>query len=246
MLTSVHVADIGAAGAVWRPPKPDKVVGLVHADGGFVARLQPSLKPSLEAGRVVMLGVWKTESSLNAFLATTPFGDGWHARCEQVRAAGEWPGVAEGLGEARTPEAEEPLIVVGRSKVNLTKSVDFYKYWAEAAGTFELADGLRWGCSFVGTPYFGSITMWRSSSQMLKAAYETRSGFGNATAPLEAEFGDDGGESFGAFGEGGHRGAMTAMGHRRLLAEWSYLRLRPLRLSGSVSGRDPLTTRVFD
>ena len=248
MLTSVHIAEIGKTGPVWRPPKSGKVAGLFRADGGVVARLQSSVRPQLDAGRVAMVGRWESESSLAAFLSTTPFGNGWTARCEPIRASGQWPGVEKDLPSERAPERDEPVIVIGQAKVNLTKSIEFSKFLAESAGAMSGSESLRWGCTYVGAPFYGSITMWRSTAEMVRWAYEMRAGFGNTTAPLEAEV-DEVPERYrdiAAFGEGGHRGAITAMDHHKFFASWSYVRLRPLRLTGSVTGVNELTSRVFD
>ncbi len=246
MLTSVHVADIGAIGPIWRPPKMTKVPGLVRADGGMAARLSAKASPKLDPGRVIMVARWQSESSLVSFLSTTgsAFADGWVARCEPIRAFGKWEGVESTLPATRVPETDEPVIVVAQSKIKWGRALDLVKFNAEASGTMMMSNALKWGSTYVGTPWFGSVTMWQSAEQMVKAVYETRSGFGNATAPLEAEMGPSQTDP-AAYGEGGHRGAMTANEHSPFFDESVYVRLRPLGLEGAVSGSNPLTSRIF-
>lgn len=246
MLTSVHVADIGAIGPVWRPPKMTKVPGLVRADGGMAARLTAKLSPKLDPGRVMMVARWQSESSLDAFLSTTgsAFAKGWVARCEPIRAFGKWKGVESTLPSERVPETDEPVIVVSQTKIKWGRALDLVKFNAEASGTMMMSNALKWGSTYVGTPWFGSVTLWQSSEQMVKAVYETRSGFGNATAPLASEMAPSQVEPV-AYGEGGHRGAMTAHEDSSFFDQSVYVRLRPLRLQGAVSGSYPLTSRIF-
>ncbi len=247
MLTSVHVADIGPKAPLWRPPKAKSVPGLVRADGGMTARLSSSVLPAIEPGRVAMVARWQTESSLESYLATTgsDFRDGWTARCEPLRATGEWPGVERDLPTSREPEKDEPVIVVTQSLINWSRVMPLLKFNAEANGTMLMSDSLRWGCTFIGTPWFGTITMWRSATAMVEAVYNTRSGFGNATAPLEGEIAPPKhGEAH--YGEGGHRGAMSVHGSQPFFRKSTYVRLRPLQMKGTIVGKNPLNRLVFD
>lgn len=246
MLTSVHVADIGAIGPVWRPPRKAKVPGLVRADGGMAARLTSKVTPKLDPGRVIMVARWQSESSLAAFLSTTgsQFANGWTARCEPIRATGKWEGVEETLPSERAPETDEPVIVVTQSKIKWGRALDLVKFNADASGTMLMSNSLKWGSTYVGTPWFGSVTVWQSATEMVNAVYETRSGFGNATAPLESEMEPATYEPI-AYGEGGHRGAITAHQDSSFFDESVYVRLRPLKLDGNVKGSNPLSSSVF-
>ncbi len=212
----------------------------------MAARLTSSMSPKLDPGRVVMVARWQSESSLDAYLSTTgsAFADGWVARCEPVRAVGEWTGIEPNLPSARTPERDEPIIVVAQTKIKWGRAMDLVKFTAEASGTMMMSNALKWGSTYVGAPAFGSVTMWQSAAEMVDAVYNHRSGFGNATAPLETEM-DRATTEPAAYGEGGHRGAVTANDHSPFFEKWAYVRLRPLRLSGEVAGNNPLTSRVF-
>ena len=245
MLTSVHVADVGPKAPLWRPPK--SIAGLTRADGGMTARLSSSAKPAIEMGRIAMIASWQSESSLDSFLDTVgrEFRDGWSARCEVIRASGKWPGVPTDVPSERTPEKDEPVIVVSRAQIHLPKLATVLKFNAEANGAMLMSDSLRWGTTFSAGSLFGSITMWRSAEAMAKAAYDVRSGFGNVTALLKDEVdGVRDGEGF--HGEGGHRGAMGQNVSDPLYKEFSYVRLRPLSIKGTVVGKNPLNRQVFD
>ena len=247
MLTSVHVADIGPKAPFWRPPKPKSVAGLVRADGGMTARLSSSTVPQFDLGRIAMVARWQSESSLEAYLTTngSDLRDGFVARCEPIRATGAWPGVEESLPSGREAEKDEPIIVVTQSLINWSRLVPLMKFNAEASGTMMMSDSLRWGSTFVGTPWFGSVTIWRSAAAMVEAVYNTRSGFGNATAPLEGEMTPpEHGEAH--YGEGGHRGAMTAHDDSSFFRKSTYVRLRPLSIRGRVTGKNPLDRLIFN
>src|SRR6478735_1005586 len=106
MITSVHIADMGATSAVTlRAPKPGSIPGLRQADVGLAAPLSPNLLPSPQIGRSVMVAFWEDDVALDGFLDDHPlarkFADGFHVRLEPLRVFGGWKGQLDGVPESR-------------------------------------------------------------------------------------------------------------------------------------------------
>lgn len=95
-----HLAEVPAvlgARTLLRPPTPDTVAGLDHAECLATMRLgAPVVSPDrLQLRRLAVFAQWRDEAAVDRFLATNGLGralaEGWHVRLEYLR---RWSTVA--------------------------------------------------------------------------------------------------------------------------------------------------------
>ncbi|KAG1648674.1 hypothetical protein GQR58_029664 [Nymphon striatum] len=175
MITSVHVANIGATAGLFRPPKSTSIPGLIQADGGVSVRLNGSVVPDVDFKRAVLIARWADQESLDSFRSSHALGQkfstGWTAILEPIRATGEWAGVDPDLPKVRTAAADEPVAVITQSRADLTKLLPLVKANAAASESIMAQPGLAWGCIFTAFPRFGTLTLWDSAPQLVEGAY---------------------------------------------------------------------------
>ena len=218
MLTSVHVANIGPSGLVFRAPKPAKVDGLISADGGIASILGPSFLPKIQPTRVGMIAFWEDQGALDDFLASHPTAErlagGWQARLEPLRAYGSWPGLDDATPKSRQVDTEGPVVVTTLARLKWTRAREFFATTAKAEGQVMNADGLIWATGFGAPPFLGTISLWESAQAAHDYAY------GTAESP--------------------HPDAIAVDRGRTFHHEKAFIRFRPLAATGSVDGKNPL------
>lgn len=217
MLTTVHVANIGAGGPLFRPPKPGDVPGLRSADGGLASILGPSFLPRLQFTRVGMVAFWDHEEALEAFLDSHPMAEklagGWIARLQPLRAYGDWPGLDPPVRRSRTVESVGPVVVTTLARLKWNRARQFFSTSARAEGQLSETPGLIWACGFGSPPFLGTVSLWESAHATVDYAYRQGRPHHEAIAADRAD----------------------TFHHRK-----AFIRYRILSAVGSVSGKNPL------
>ena len=217
MVTSIHVANVGARAAVFRAPKPADVPGLLSADGGITSVLGPAYFPRLQLRRVGMIAFWEDDASLDEFLgshqAAQRLAGGWHARLEPLRAYGTWPGLDGNVAHGRAVRTAAPVLVSTLARLKWSRARQFFSTSAKAEGQVRDAPGLIWATGFGSPPFLGTISLWESAQAAADYAYATHTP---------------------------HAEAIETDRAKTFHHEKAFIRFRVLSSSGSVDGRNPL------
>jgi hypothetical protein len=218
---SMHIADVGvgkALGLVRRSPSRWRIRGLRHGDIGLAAPLSASVRPSPSIGRVAFIGFWESDASLAAFVGEHPIGrllnGGWHAALEPVRVFGSWPGLAADLSRSRDTALEGAAVVVTLGRLRLSQAARFLRASARAQEAALQAPGALWATAFARPPFVATCSVWASVDALKAYAY----------ADVDA----------------GHPRAIAANDARAFHHQSAFVRFRPTRVEGSLSGRNPL------
>lgn len=218
MVTSVHVATIGARAALFRAPKPADVPGLISADAGLTGALSGSVLPRPNLKQVAMIAFWEDEAALDGFLAShksaTALRGGWQARLEPLRAHGDWPGLDPDIRRTRTAESEGPVVVTTLGRLKLSQAIRFLKTSAPAEERVMQAPGMLWATGFGQPPFVATISIWESAQASIDYAY------GEAQPEHAEAIGIDRARTF----------------HR----EKAFIRYLPLRIEGDAGGSNPV------
>ena len=219
MITSVHIAEFGLSGGLFRGIKAANVRGLLSADGGPLAALGPAVLPRADLKRVGMVGFWESEQALDDFLMTNPTGkklaDGWQARLAPLRAYRTWPGLPAETPKARTVTTDGPVAVTTLAKLKLTNAYRFFKTSAKAEARVVTSPGLIWASGFGGLPFAATLSLWESAQAAHDYAY-------GAAQPE-------------------HSDAVAVDRAKTFHREKAFVRYRILSVSGEMtSGRNPI------
>lgn len=175
MITSVHIAEFGLSGAMFRGVKPAQVPGLLSADGGPLAQLGPAVLPRPDIKRIGMVAFWESEDALDDFVTSNPTGkrlaEGWQARLSPLRAYGTWPGLPADTPKARTVTTEGPVAVTTLAKLKLAHAYRFFKTSATAEARVVTSPGLIWASGFGGLPFAATQSLWESAQAAHDYAY---------------------------------------------------------------------------
>ena len=223
MITSVHVANVGPRGPLFRAPRAQKVAGLISADGGVTSVLGPSFLPRIQPTRVAMIAFWENEQSLDWFLDSHPLADrlasGWHARLEPLRAYGSWPGLADDVTRKRDVTNDDPVIVSTLARLKWSRAREFFATSAKAEGRVIEAPGLAWATGFGSPPFLGTISLWQTAHAAHDYAY------GQAHPQ--------------------HTDAIDIDRAKTFHHAKAFIRYRVLAMTGSVDGKNPLPEAVL-
>ena len=217
MITSVHIADVGAGRALRtlvRPPRPGRVRGLTAADVGLAAPLTASVRPSPSLGRIVLVTHWQDEAALDRFEEENPLTGGWRARLRPVRRFGQWPGIPDEVTTRRETSYTGPSVVLTLGRVRLRRVRQFLRTSAAAAAEVGSAPGGVWATGFAKPPFVATCSLWESTDALAAYAY------GGRDRPHPQAIAADRADPFH------HRSA--------------FVRFEPLATSGSLEGRNPL------
>jgi hypothetical protein len=221
MIASVHVADIGrrsALAAMARPPRPGSPPGLRHANVALAAPLGGSILPSPDLGRVGLIALWDDDRAIDEFLAghalAARLASGWHARLEPVRATGSWPGLPGAVPSGPVADHDGPAVVLTLGRLRLTQAVRFLRTSARAEAAVVEAEGLIWATGLARPPFVATCSLWRGARELSAYAYGRR-------RPEHAE-------------------AIAAHVAKPFHRESAFIRFRPYRSTGGLSGRNPL------
>lgn len=218
---SIHIADVGvrrALSLVGRPPSRRRIAGLRHGDIGLAAPLRASVRPSPAFGRVAFVGFWDDEGALDTFEREHPVGvalrSGWHAVLEPVRVFGSWPGLADDVNQSRLPTFEGPAVVLTLGRLRIRRALPFLRASAKAQEAALRAPGSIWATGFARPPFVATCSLWESVDALSAYAYSDQ--------------------------DAGHPRAIAANEHRAFHGQSAFVRFRPTRMEGSLSGRNPL------
>jgi hypothetical protein len=214
-----------AAMALWRPPTPDMVPGLQHAECMLPMRLGASiLSPRRwQLRRLAMFAAWESEDAVDAFLTGTATGRvlaaGWHVRLRFLR---RWGHVAalDGL-PAKEGETDlaAPVVAVTLARLKWPHVPRFVR-WGKpverlvrdhAGATLALAAMRPWRT-------ISTFTVWRSAREMVDMVH------GNGAVPdLDR-----------------HSAAMVERSRKDFHVEFATLRYVCLSEHGSWEGRSEI------
>ena len=221
MIVSVQIAELGkrtGLGVLARPPRPDRVPGLRHAETVFTNEIGGSLLPRPDVGTVGLVAAWEDDAAFERFAAAGPtarwFAGGWQVRLEPLRVSGAWPEVPDLLDAQRPVEDEEPVAVLTIGRTKPWRLPPFLRAAATAEADVLDAPGLLAATGFGRLPRLVStFSLWRSAAEMREYAYRAA---------------------------GAHRAAVDADGKHPFHSSSAFIRLRPYLSSGSWEGRNPL------
>lgn len=222
MITSIHVADLGARSALTLllgAPRSSSTPGLRRAVVAVCAPLSSSVIPSPQPGRVGLIAFWDDEGALDRFLEHDPraerWADGWRVSLEPVRMWGRWPGVPDDIPRDRTVEHDGPAVVLTLGRLRSTQLVRFLRTSAHAQRAVIGAPGLTWGTGLARPPFVATCSLWDSTAALATYAYGR--------------------------GEPAHADAIQADQNKPFHHESAFIRFRPVSSHGSLGGRNPLT-----
>ncbi len=122
-------------GALYRPPTPHQITGLIRAECTTMMKLgAPILSPSrMQFHHLTMFAAWESEVAIDAFLAETRLGrslaSGWHVRMTFLRryrdSVSEFSDLPESVGE-QDPTA--PVVAVTLARMNLHQVPRFIRW----------------------------------------------------------------------------------------------------------------------
>ena len=224
MITSVHIADMGASSAVTlRAPKPGSIPGLRQADVGLAAPLSSHLLPSPQVGRAVMVAFWEDDAALDGFLAdhalATKFADGFHVRLEPLRVFGGWKGQLDGVPGSRAVPLDGPAAVITIGRLRMSQAYRFLKTSAKAEGAIPEADGVLYATGFAKPPLVATFSLWASSTALSAYAY-------GRAKPAHAD-------------------AIAESERKPFHHEQAFIRFRPYAAVGHIDGRNPLPESAY-
>lgn len=144
--------------------------------GGF------SLKPDWT--RYALLSVWENAESADEFFAESNLmrefrrraTEIWTIRLLPVRVHGKWSGQNPFEPIVKSPSESEPVAVLTRAAINLTKLPRFWSYVPETSREIERAEGLIASIGIGEAPFFRQATfsLWRSEADMKNFAYQSK------------------------------------------------------------------------
>ena len=233
MLFSAHLAETNPLAALRRrTPDEASVPGLQSARTGICAPFTQGPLPSPQLGREALLACWESEDALDRFLEDDPtgqaFAGGWQARMELVRAVGIWPGASLDMVEAAGTKARDmsgPSIAVTVGTAYLRTAVPFLKVTKGLDRQFLATPSGIWGTGITNLPQrlVATLTIWESLDEA--SEYMRTGAHGTAVKNHFDPQKDPTGHTY-----------VTGGG---------FFGFRPLSVSGSVSGRNPLSEEML-
>ena len=228
-IVTVHLADVGAGTALRllrRAPRPSAVPGLRHADIGTATPLTPGAFPRPTLRRIGLFGFWDDEEAVDRFEADHPTAEalrgGWRARLAPLRMYGSWPGLPDDISRDRTTDHTGASVVLTLGRLRLTQAVRFLRTSARAEAAVLEAPGAIWTTAMVRPPFVATCSLWESTKALSTYAY-------GAKDPR-------------------HREALEADRAKPFHKQSAFVRFRPLRVEGSLSGpstKNPLPADVL-
>lgn len=234
MLFTAHFFDTSPLTAARRAePAAGETPGLLAANTAVCAPFTHGL-PKPQLGREAMLACWENDEAIDRFLNDDPFGQiaatGWHARLELVRAVGIFPGL---------PDVDLSVVAGHKERSMVGPSVAFTlgtAYLKTAPQFLKVNKGLErqfletsdtiWGTAMTNlrTRFVATLTFWES----LDAATNYMK-TGAHGAAIRDHYDPEKDPTGHAFVTGG-----------------GFLGFRPLSMSGSVGGRNAVSSSLLD
>lgn len=163
--------------AIWNPPKPRNVSGLVHAEcllamtlGSRIFSLSRILPREL-----VVFAQWENESAIDAFLEQTKFGklltNAWHVRLRFLRQWGSFEGF-EIPDFEEVCDANAPVVAVTLAKMKMLQVPRFIR-WGRPVEKL-VRDHPSTTLSLASTRLLRTVStfsIWESQKEMLKMVH---------------------------------------------------------------------------
>lgn len=230
MLFSAHISDTSTLKALRRKtPGPSDVPGLRSARTAICAPFTAGVLPKPQLRREALLACWTDEDSLDTFLADHPtgqaFADGWQLRMELFRAVGVWPGIDDDMqeacrGVAAAPDGPTVAITIGTA--HLRTILPFARVNKGLERQFLTTPNAIWGTALTNIPQrlVATLSIWENAAAAV--SYMRTGAHG---AAVKAHFDPKKDPTGHTFVTGG-----------------GFFGLRPISTSGSLQGRNPIST----
>jgi len=231
MLFTAHIVDTDPLKALRRTaPEAAQVPGLLSARVATSAPFTAGWMPKPQFGRAAMLACWQDESSADRFLGDHPVGQafsaGWNAKLELFRAVGQFPGVPlediSAVADANVAPTSGPSVALTIGTAYARTLLPFIRVTKNIDKQFLQAPGSIWGTAFVNLPKLmvASFTIWESPT----AAEEfMRTSAHGASVRDHFDYQKD------------------PTGHT-FVTGGGFLGFRPVSVTGSLIGRNPIPT----
>ncbi|WP_052665381.1 hypothetical protein [Nitriliruptor alkaliphilus] len=224
MLASVHLADLGTAGALRTTASRLREHQVPGLRWGTTALAMPlAMNGSPPTRRAAVIGFWDTDEALDAFVrghrVGQRFADGFEARLRPLRAHGAWPGLPTDVPATRNVAHEGPVVVVTMSWLRLSRLGAFTRASRPAEETALADDGLLWATAAVRLPFAATISVWRDTRAAVTYAYQRE--------------------------RPEHPAAIDADRRRTFNRRSTFIRLAPIQARGEVGGDHPLTAATL-
>ena len=227
MRATIHVSEQGALQGlrrVMRRARPADTPGLVAARVLTAAPLREAWMPRPQLGRVATVAFWQDDEAADAYESGRDAGSGgWSVRLEPVRAVpvagGHFPGVPDDLPRGAV-EVAGPVVVLTIGLVRKRRIVPFLKASGRAEAQAAGADGHLWstGLANIAQGVVSTLSLWES---------------GDAAHAY-------------AIGTSGHQAALGHEAKKSFHHAASFVRFRPLRSTGHLDGRNPLSAELAE
>ena len=224
-LFTFHLAKttIGTAiRALYRPPPPPQVRGLVHTECMLRMTLgAPILSPArMQLRHLAMFAAWESEDAIDAFLGGTTLGralaTGWHVRMAFQRRWGhitEFDGLAESVGY-QDPAA--PVVAVTLARLKLPQVPRFIRWGKPVEELVRDHPGTTLAIAAMRLPRtVSTFSVWTSQQEMVDMVR------GHSDVPRPKR----------------HAVAMVERERKDFHFEFTTLRFRPLAEYGAWEGR---------
>lgn len=179
-----------------------------------------------------MVACWEDEAALDRFLSIDPSGqamaNGWCARMELVRAVGVWPGLDDNMKEVAGGKAREmtgPSIAVTIGTAYVKSIIPFLRVNNGLEDQFLDTPSGLWGTALSNLPQrlVATLTIWEDLDA---ASQYTRSG------------------AHGTAIKNHYNPKKDPTGHT-FVTGGGFFGFRPLSVSGSVAGKNPLDASLI-
>jgi hypothetical protein len=134
---SFHLAKPGffrALAAMVRPPTPDTVAGLRHAECMMPMKLGAAIvSPTRwQLRRLAMFAAWENEAAIDAFLSSTRLGhilaEGWHVRLQLLRRWGHVAALGGLAAKAGETDPDAPVVAVTLARLKMLQVPRFIRW----------------------------------------------------------------------------------------------------------------------
>lgn len=169
MVTSVHVADVGAARALRFMRKNPRADGLRWAAATTAVPLSASLMPSPKPGRIGLIAAWESDEALNTFLADHPaaavLASGYAVRLHPVRLVGDWPELGP-LPDA-SPHIDGPVAALTLGYLKFRRVGAFLRASTKAEAAAIASGAVIRSTALVRPPHLvATFSVWRDLPSM--------------------------------------------------------------------------------
>ncbi len=159
--------------ALWRPPTPERVAGLEHAECMTVMTLgAPIFSPTrLQLKRFAMFASWSSEDAIDDFLAKTPLGHelavGWHVRLAFLRRWGHLAAFPDLPAKTGEQDPEAPVVAVTIARMRMFEVPRFIRWGKPVETLVRDHPGATLALAAMRLPRtVSTFSVWRSAREM--------------------------------------------------------------------------------